>query len=91
MTTFFYRFDSEQAYKDAITVETVTTDAEGVEVVESVEQPPLGVDVVGVITKIVDDEPVALDGYHVNLPYDYEPWAENKVVPANPVRIFWGS
>jgi hypothetical protein len=86
MTTFFYRFESEAEYKDAIT----TINVEG-DVVEPIVRVPHGADVIGVITKIVADEPITLDGWHVNLPYAYEPWAAQMVTPLNPFRIFWGS
>lgn len=86
MTTYFYRFESEAQYLESITTISVEGD-----VIESIVQAPAQADVIGQITKIVADEPVALDGWHVNLPYPYEPWAEHIVTPLNPFRIFWGS
>lgn len=94
MTTF-YCFPNEQAYIDAITVNTVTTDAEGVEVVESVQQPPTNVDVIGVMYRNegTDEEPnmVAREGYHVNTLSPIEGWESHQVFPSSPSRVFWGS
>lgn len=95
MTTF-YCFPSEQDYIDAITVTTTTTDAEGNEVTESTEQPPQGVDVIGVIqerTGGTDEEPefTAINGWHVNTPSPVEGWEDKQVFPSSPQRVFWGS
>lgn len=94
MTTF-YCFPTEQIYIDAITVTTVSTDADGAEVVESTQNPPQGVDVIGVMYRNegTDEEPnmVAKPGYHVNTTSPIEGWEANQVFPATPSRVYWGS
>lgn len=95
MTTF-YCFPTKQDYIDAITVDTVTIDSDGAEVIESVQKPPINVDVVGVMferTGGTDEEPVfsEVPGYHVNTIEPVEGWELHQVFPSSPSRIFWGS
>ena len=84
MATYFYRFENEQAFVDACNVPV-----EGSELNEFVLPPDANV--IGVIITTVNDEPVTLPGYHVNLPYEHEPWWPYQVNPAQPVRVFWES
>jgi hypothetical protein len=83
MTTFFYRFDSEQACVDAC-----NRPVEGSEL--NVYDPPQGMDIIGIIYTQGDD-PQPLPGYHVNVPQAVEGWEVHQVHPVNPQRIFWSA
>jgi len=97
MTDFFLKFKDEAEANDVLNPEvtTITTsydeDGNPVETINTERQLLEGyaIDVIGVIYDIVDEEAVALDGWHVNLRgAETDVFDAYKVEPVVPRRVF---
>lgn len=93
---FYLKFKDEAEANDVLNPEvtTITTsyNEEGTPVdIVTTERIPIEsvIDVIGVLYDIVDEEPVALDGWHVNLRgAETDIFDAYKVEPVVPRRVF---